>query len=199
MKPIISIILSVIILHGSIVAQESSQQRRSIFFQGAIEAGLVRGDLYEAVSDSPFQLGCRIGLYGFISHTVAIGGSLRASIIPFGYSPGGSPSGGGGPDIIITGKIKPEQYSFFAGFHAHYIRQKVSGTFIQCGYHFCHQISQSESVGGIEIGARIGGMKLTGGVTYGTGLAIDLMHDAPDGIRFYITLGGASSSAKSDS
>jgi len=46
---------------------------RSLLFQVALEGGITGGELYDGVSDSPFQFGLRVGMHGFVSNPIRTG------------------------------------------------------------------------------------------------------------------------------
>lgn len=181
MKLKISIILLLCLFNSIISAQELSRQGRSAFFLGAFEAGIASGDLYNEISDSPFQFGFRAGFYGIVSEKVAIGGGLRGSVIPFGNNPEAIWGFSGGPELVILGNPVADQFDSFTGLYMHYMRQSLR---------------MANTAGGVEIGGGIGGMKVNGGVVFGVGAAFDIMSNAPDGVRVYLILGFTGTSTR---
>lgn len=172
------------LLGSMIFAQDSTQQRGPVISRSAVEAGWVAGDLYDGILDNPFQLGCRLALYGFIADDLAIGAGVRGSVFPYRkYGMSNGWSLGGGPEIVILSEGKPGEYGIFTAIHAHIIRQNIDG---------------GTNLAGFEFGILAGGMKFYNGLAFGGGLAYAIMPNAPGGARIYITIGIASTRTKSE-
>lgn len=173
MKILVGMLISITLMSAAAGAQMSAVQCGSRHFQLSVEPGLATLGLYEDISDNPWQLGFRTGMYLFVSDHIALGFGGRLSSMQFGerisYAYGFSI----GPGMLIRGKGVADRHSVFVNIFTHLVLQ----------------YNRRNNRAGAEIGARVGGMKPAGGWFYAFGLAYDAIHDFDDGFRIFTNVG----------
>lgn len=174
-RSIVILVLTIYMAGASLAQPDSSVRFKSNHFEALLEAGMGMGEMYDDLADVPYQLGLRIGTYGFVSKSVALGLGIRASTIAGNRSFYEFYGFGVGPDLLVVGKHHDFHTVVFFKLFAHFVPN-----FVLIG---------NESVMGAELGTEFGGMKPLGGFMYGFGVAGDIMNNYPDAFRVFLNFG----------
>ena len=91
-------------------ARTNFESQKLEIFQLALEPALAAGDLHDAVSENPVQLGLHMGFFRFVSGATALGIAGRVSSMQFGEHIDDAYSFAVGPGLILTAKRPSHQH-----------------------------------------------------------------------------------------